>query len=38
VPWASLAKVIHHQPPHRFYLKKFEDYPKDRKAFIPFIL
>ena len=23
---------------HRWYLKKFEDYPKQRKAFIPFIL
>lgn len=23
---------------HRFYLKKFEHYPKDRKAFIPFVL
>ena len=22
----------------RFYLKKFENYPKNRKAFIPFIL
>ena len=23
---------------HRFYLDKFEDYPKSRKAFIPFVL
>jgi 3-oxo-5-alpha-steroid 4-dehydrogenase 1 len=23
---------------HRFYLEKFEDYPKDRKAFIPFLI
>ena len=22
----------------RFYLDKFEDYPKDSKAFIPFVL
>lgn len=23
---------------HRFYLKKFDDYPPHRKAFIPFLL
>jgi 3-oxo-5-alpha-steroid 4-dehydrogenase 1 len=23
---------------HWFYLDKFEDYPKDRKAFVPFLL
>ena len=23
---------------HRYYLKKFEDYPKNRKALIPFVL
>ncbi|KAK6183052.1 hypothetical protein SNE40_010604 [Patella caerulea] len=28
-------RAIHH---HRWYKKKFEDYPRDRKALIPFIL
>ncbi|XP_070578060.1 3-oxo-5-alpha-steroid 4-dehydrogenase 1-like [Ptychodera flava] len=28
-------RALHH---HRYYLEKFEDYPKTRKAFIPFIL
>ncbi|XP_062598234.1 3-oxo-5-alpha-steroid 4-dehydrogenase 2-like [Saccostrea cucullata] len=28
-------RALHH---HRFYLEKFEDYPKDRKALIPFLL
>ena len=23
---------------HQWYIEKFEDYPKDRKAFIPFLL
>ncbi|XP_012369336.2 3-oxo-5-alpha-steroid 4-dehydrogenase 2 [Octodon degus] len=27
-------RAVHH---HRFYLKVFEDYPKSRKALIPFI-
>ncbi|XP_061193834.1 3-oxo-5-alpha-steroid 4-dehydrogenase 2-like isoform X1 [Saccostrea echinata] len=28
-------RAFHH---HRFYREKFEDYPKDRKALIPFVL
>ncbi|XP_062618757.1 3-oxo-5-alpha-steroid 4-dehydrogenase 2-like, partial [Saccostrea cucullata] len=28
-------RAVHH---HRFYREKFEDYPKDRKALIPFLL
>lgn len=36
--WTALflgGRAIQH---HKYYLEKFEDYPKNRKAFIPFIL
>ncbi|CAF4034254.1 unnamed protein product, partial [Adineta steineri] len=36
--WANIAfaRALHH---HQYYLEKFEDeYPKNRKAVIPFIL
>ncbi|XP_071504267.1 polyprenal reductase-like [Diadema antillarum] len=41
--WLVLAFVVSNQTAaslevHRWYRAKFEDYPKDRKAFIPFIL
>jgi steroid 5-alpha reductase family enzyme len=33
---ANLApRALHH---HRWYLEKFSEYPKNRKAFIPFLL
>ena len=36
--WVTINQTIAALMSHRWYITKFEDYPKERKAIIPFVL
>jgi len=36
--WVTINQIIAALMSHRWYITKFEDYPKERKAIIPFVL